>query len=105
MGLVEDMRDQSRRKTGVLRASPPMFDSRTLDALSRVHPAVPVIIFVPAILALGAWALSKQSVAVVVGLAVGGDALWSSESSMRSSAPATRRASVRGSSRATWSTT
>src|ERR1700730_2714722 len=76
MGLVEDMSEQSSSKTDVLRASPPMFDSRTLDALSRVHPAVPVIIFVPAILALGAWALSKQSVAVVVGLAVGGYALW-----------------------------
>jgi sterol desaturase/sphingolipid hydroxylase (fatty acid hydroxylase superfamily) len=76
MGWVEDMSEQSSSKTDVLRASPPMFDSRTLDALSRVHPAVPVIIFVPAILALGAWALSKQSVAVVVGLVVGGYAVW-----------------------------
>jgi dihydroceramide fatty acyl 2-hydroxylase len=76
MGWVEDMSEQSSTKTDVLRASPPMFDSRTLDALSRVHPAVPVIIFVPAILALGAWALSTQSLAVVAGFVVGGYALW-----------------------------
>src|SRR5690349_24941672 len=31
----------------VLRASPPMFKSRWLDALSRVHPAVPAVIFGP----------------------------------------------------------
>jgi dihydroceramide fatty acyl 2-hydroxylase len=76
MGWVEDMSEQSSSKTDVLRASPPMFDSRALDALSRVHPAVPVIIFVPAILALVAWALSNQSLAVVAGLVVGGYALW-----------------------------
>jgi dihydroceramide fatty acyl 2-hydroxylase len=76
MGRVEDMSEQSSSKTDVLRASPPMFDSRALDALSRVHPAVPVIIFVPAILALVAWALSNQSLAVVAGLVVGGYALW-----------------------------
>ena len=29
-----------------------MFESRLLDALSRVHPAVPVLIFVPAIVAM-----------------------------------------------------
>ena len=57
MGWAEDMNEQPGSKTDVLRASPPMFDSRTLDALSRVHPAVPVIIFVPAIVAMGAWAL------------------------------------------------
>ena len=44
------------RRTDVLRASPPMFDSRLLDALSRVHPVVPILIFVPVILALEAWA-------------------------------------------------
>ena len=34
-------------RTDVLRASPPMFESRLLDALSRVHPAVPILIFLP----------------------------------------------------------
>jgi dihydroceramide fatty acyl 2-hydroxylase len=60
----------------VLRASPPMFDSRLLDALSRVHPAVPAVIFVPAIVALTAWGLSSMSVPVAVALSGGGYALW-----------------------------
>ena len=41
------MTDGSAKRTDVLRASPPMFESRVLDALSRVHPVVPVLIFVP----------------------------------------------------------
>lgn len=54
-------------RTEVLRASPTMFDTRWLDKLSRVHPSVPPIIFVPTILALlvigfidgvGAWAVA-----------------------------------------------
>src|ERR1700688_1617648 len=76
MGWAEDMRDHSTTRTDVLRASPPMFDSRLLDALSRVHPALPVIIFGPAITALTAWAVSDVSVAVAVGLLCGGYALW-----------------------------
>jgi dihydroceramide fatty acyl 2-hydroxylase len=78
MGWVEteDMSDRSASRTDRLRASPPMFDSRLLDALSRVHPTVPVIIFLPAIVALCAWSLSTQSVATTLALAVGGYALW-----------------------------
>jgi len=64
------------KRSDVLRASPPMFESRVLDALSRVHPAVPAIIFAPAIVALSAWALADVSVGVAVGLAAGGYALW-----------------------------
>ena len=40
------------RRAEVLRASPRMFESDLLDKLSRVHPAVPVVIFVPAILVM-----------------------------------------------------
>ena len=36
-------------RTEALKASPPMFESRWLDACSRVHPSVPVILFAPAI--------------------------------------------------------
>jgi len=67
---------QSQSRTDVLRASPPMFESRFLDALSRVHPAVPVIIFGPAIALLTAWSLSRVSVAATIGLAAGGYAIW-----------------------------
>src|SRR6202789_4630056 len=73
---AEDMTDRSTTRSDVLRASPPMFESRVLDALSRVHPAVPVLIFLPAIVALFAWAVSGLSVLVAVGLTVGGYALW-----------------------------
>src|SRR6202142_2810034 len=73
---AEDMSDRSLTRTDVLRASPPMFESRVLDALSRVHPSVPVIIFLPAIVLMVAWGLASQNVATVLGLAIGGYALW-----------------------------
>jgi sterol desaturase/sphingolipid hydroxylase (fatty acid hydroxylase superfamily) len=70
------MNDRSNSRSDVLRASPPMFDSRLLDALSRVHPAVPVLIFGPVIAALIVWGLASQSAAVMVGLIIGGYLLW-----------------------------
>jgi dihydroceramide fatty acyl 2-hydroxylase len=75
MGWVEDM-GESTSRTDVLRASPPMFESRVLDALSRVHPAVPVIIFLPAIIAMSAWSLENASLPATVGLVAAGYALW-----------------------------
>jgi sterol desaturase/sphingolipid hydroxylase (fatty acid hydroxylase superfamily) len=53
-----------------------MFESRLLDALSRVHPAVPVLIFVPAIVLMTAWSLSQVSVLETAGLILAGYALW-----------------------------
>ena len=76
MGWVEDMNDRSVTRTDTLRESPPMFESRVLDALSRVHPSVPLIIFIPAIALMAAWGLERESVPAVFGLAVGGYALW-----------------------------
>jgi dihydroceramide fatty acyl 2-hydroxylase len=73
---AEDMTDRSSSRTDVLRASPPMFESRLLDALSRVHPVVPLIIFVPGIVLLEAWGLSNVSVPVAIGLLIAGYALW-----------------------------
>jgi dihydroceramide fatty acyl 2-hydroxylase len=63
-------------RTDVLRASPPMFESRLLDFFSRVHPTVPLIVFVPVIVGMAAWGLAQVSVAVMVGLAFAGYALW-----------------------------
>ncbi len=63
-------------RTDVLRASPPMFESRLLDACSRVHPSVPVLVFAPAIVLLVAWGLSVQNVAAMLGLLLVGYALW-----------------------------
>ena len=76
MSWVEDVNDRSATKTDTLRASPPMFESRVLDALSRVHPSVPLVIFIPAIVLMAAWGLTELGVAAVVGLAAGGYALW-----------------------------
>ena len=75
MGWAEDMNDGRYSRTDVLRASPPMFESRVLDALSRVHPAVPVVIFLPAIAGWPAGA-SKVNVLLSLRLALAGYALW-----------------------------
>jgi dihydroceramide fatty acyl 2-hydroxylase len=68
--------EQGSRRTDVLRASPRMFDSRLLDSLSRVHPTVPLIIFIPVIVALTAWCLAYVSLPGMLGLAVAGYGLW-----------------------------
>ena len=76
MSWAEDMNDGASSRTDVLRASPPMFESRVLDALSRVHPIVPVLIFVPGIVFLAAWSFSKASVLLTIALVIAGYALW-----------------------------
>jgi sterol desaturase/sphingolipid hydroxylase (fatty acid hydroxylase superfamily) len=53
-----------------------MFDSRLLDKLSRVHPAVPVIIFLPGIAGLAVWGLQFTGLLEAIGLFVGGYLLW-----------------------------
>jgi dihydroceramide fatty acyl 2-hydroxylase len=75
MGRV-DVSEQPLSRTDVLRASPRMFESRMLDALSRVHPLVPVLIFAPAIALLAAWSLAQVSLLGTLGLALGGYAMW-----------------------------
>jgi sterol desaturase/sphingolipid hydroxylase (fatty acid hydroxylase superfamily) len=76
MDWSEDMNDGAVKRTDALRASPPMFESRVLDALSRVHPVVPILIFVPAILLMGAWSLSQVSVPSTIILVLAGYATW-----------------------------
>jgi dihydroceramide fatty acyl 2-hydroxylase len=49
------------RRSEVLRASPRMFDTTLLDKVSRVHPAVPPILFVPAIVVLLVLGISDGS--------------------------------------------
>ncbi|HEY7952619.1 MAG TPA: sterol desaturase family protein [Solirubrobacteraceae bacterium] len=68
--------DQPLSRTDVLRDSPKMFESRLLDALSRVHPAVVPAIFGPAVVVLAAWGLERVSVVGMLGLAVAGYAMW-----------------------------
>ncbi len=74
--MAMNVSDRSTSRTDVLRASPRMFDSKVLDALSRVHPLVPVLIFVPVIVLLAAWGLVRESVPIAAALLIGGYALW-----------------------------
>ncbi|MEA2348405.1 MAG: dihydroceramide fatty acyl 2-hydroxylase [Thermoleophilaceae bacterium] len=53
-----------------------MFDSNILDKLSRVHPVVPVILFVPAIVVLIAIGASRVSGLQVMGLVLAGYLFW-----------------------------
>ena len=52
MGMANPRIDEldGLSRSEILRASPRMFDNDLLDKLSRVHPAVPPILFIPAIL-------------------------------------------------------
>jgi dihydroceramide fatty acyl 2-hydroxylase len=63
-------------RTELLKASPPMFESRLLDACSRVHPTVPVILFLPAILALLVIGLARAGTLQGLGFAIGGYLFW-----------------------------
>lgn len=64
------------KRSELLRASPPMFKSRWLDALSRVHPAVPVMIFAPAIVATFVLGAGRIGVDNAIGAALLGYVVW-----------------------------
>src|SRR3954453_4534061 len=53
-----------------------MFESDILDRLSRVHPVIPLVIFIPAIAVLFGLGLGGQSTLGVVGLLVAGVLFW-----------------------------
>lgn len=59
-----------------LRASPPLFASPWMDRLTRVHPIVPVAIFLPAIVALAVIAAGHVGALALAGLFVAGYLLW-----------------------------
>ena len=64
------------RRTDVLKSSPRMFDSELLDRLSRVHPVVPLVLFLPAIAVLFALGQEGTAPLTVVGLLLGGYFFW-----------------------------
>ena len=67
---IEDLAGEPRKE--VLRASPRMFESNLLDKVSRVHPSVPLFIFVPAIVVF-AWAgFARMAVSETVAWIAGG---------------------------------
>ena len=53
-----------------------MFRSSLLDRLTRVHPAVPVVIFLPAIVLLFATGVGRLGAPTALVLAIGGYAFW-----------------------------
>jgi len=68
---------EAHNRSEKLSASPPLFKSEFLNFFSRVHPAVPAVIFVPVVIAMewlgaargyGAWQL--------IGLSLAGIAIW-----------------------------
>src|SRR5690242_5408944 len=64
------------RRSEYLKASPPMFQSGLLDRFTRVHPAVPVLIFLPVITLLFATGVGRMGLLTSLGLAAGGYAVW-----------------------------
>nr|MBA3584037.1 fatty acid hydroxylase [Gemmatimonadota bacterium] len=67
---------ETRRSTEALKASPRMFDSRFLDFFSRVHPIVPALIFVPAILGSFLTAVGRMPDEKAIAWALAGYLLW-----------------------------
>jgi sterol desaturase/sphingolipid hydroxylase (fatty acid hydroxylase superfamily) len=63
-------------RTERLRASPPMFRVVWLDRLSRVHPAVPPIIFCPAIAVLAVAGATRLGTGSFVLAAISGYGFW-----------------------------
>lgn len=61
----------------VLAASPRLFESNLLDKLSRVHPATPLIVYAPAVVALLWWSAGRHSVLEITGGAALGLLAWS----------------------------
>src|SRR5881392_1179268 len=64
------------RRTDELRASPPMFENRWLDRLSRVHPATPLVIYLPVIALLLAVAAGRMAAWAVMAALVAGYLVW-----------------------------
>ena len=63
-------------RSEVLKASPPMFESRWLDMCSRVHPAVPVLLFAPAIAILLTLGVERVGGVAAVAWVLGGYVFW-----------------------------
>lgn len=64
------------RRTDELKASPPMFESPVLDRFTRVHPAVPVLIFGPAIALLLISSIERLGVEKVIPTVLAGYVFW-----------------------------
>jgi sterol desaturase/sphingolipid hydroxylase (fatty acid hydroxylase superfamily) len=70
------MESSSLNRSEALSASPRMFDNPVLDALSRVHPSVPPLIFLPGIVLTFATAADRVGTLNTVGALVLGYVIW-----------------------------
>jgi sterol desaturase/sphingolipid hydroxylase (fatty acid hydroxylase superfamily) len=59
-----------------LKASPPMFESRFLDRFTRVHPSVPVLVFLPTIAVLSITGIERLGAAAAIALCLAGFLFW-----------------------------
>jgi sterol desaturase/sphingolipid hydroxylase (fatty acid hydroxylase superfamily) len=64
------------RRSELLKASPPMFESRLLDRFTRVHPVVPVLIYAPVVIALFVTAVRRDGWWDTAGLLLAGYVVW-----------------------------
>ncbi len=64
------------RRTELLRVSPRMFESDFFDRLSRVHPMVPVVIFLPAIAIFASLAFGRIDTLEALAWMAGGYLFW-----------------------------
>lgn len=76
MENATDSVGRQRRRSDELSASPPLFRSRTLDRLTRVHPAVPPAIFVPAIVVLAVYGAGDIGWTADIVATAGGYGFW-----------------------------
>jgi dihydroceramide fatty acyl 2-hydroxylase len=67
---------QGLSRAEYMRASPTMFETKLLDKVSRVHPAVPPIIFTPAITALLVFGLIHGAGVLTLVWIAGGYLFW-----------------------------
>lgn len=63
-------------RTKALDASPPVFASPVLDRLTRVHPAVPCLIYLPGVLVLAVVAAHRTTGFTAIGLFPAGYLVW-----------------------------
>jgi len=70
----EELEGLSRSE--LLRASPAMFETRWLEMLSRVHPSVPLILYVPTIIGMLAIGFLDGVGAMAIAWIVGGYLVW-----------------------------
>ena len=68
---------EAHDRTEKLSASPPLFKSEFLNFFSRVHPAVPAVIFVPVVIAMEWLGIDRGYGALsLIALTLAGIGIW-----------------------------